>query len=106
MVYLVTESWLSPKAAAEAGNVYLEVIKKYPDDKSIFKPIIPNMINTRRDGLHSIGIYEIKPGKVKEALDIGNNRMLFITSKLDVKYTLRIYYNLIESLSLIGLETP
>ena len=40
MVYIVSESWFPAGKSAEIGKLYLEAMKKYPNDRSIAKPIV------------------------------------------------------------------
>ncbi|MBA7622648.1 hypothetical protein ES703_30026 [subsurface metagenome] len=106
MVLIITESWWPAGKSAEVGKIYLEVRKKYPVDKSIEKRESA-AIWAVKEGMHSIGIYSIKPGKVKEAMDIASNRALMIASSIEgLKYNIIIAYDLVEAMPLIGLKAP
>lgn len=106
MVYLVSESWWPAGKSAELGKVYLEAIKKYPDDRSIAKPIVLSSINSEKEGLHGIGISSVKPGKVKEAMDLATNRLLIMSSVEGFRYRLYVSYELVEAMPLVGLQAP
>ncbi len=106
MVLLVTESWWPAGKSAEAGKLHLEVMKKYPEDRSIAKRESA-AIWAVKEGMHSISIYSIKPGKVKEAMDIATNRALMEASSLEgLKYQINIAYDLVEAMPLVGLKAP
>jgi hypothetical protein len=106
MVYLVAETRYPANKAGEVGKKYLEVMKKYPQDKSISKPIIPSAIWVTHEGIHGLVVYSIMPGKVKEAMDMANNRLLMLSTIEGVRYDVRIAYELAEALPLIGLSAP
>ncbi|MFX1276759.1 MAG: hypothetical protein ACFFBP_17055 [Promethearchaeota archaeon] len=106
MVYIVIESWYPAAKAVEVGKLYLEVMKKYPDDRSIGKPIVQSAVNSEREGIHVIHISEIKPGKIREALDMASNRMIMLASIEGFKYTQRLYYTIVEAMPFIGLQAP
>ena len=105
MVLLVTEVWFPVGKSAEAGKLFLETVKKYPEDRSIAKREI-QAIWTVKEGMHSITIYSIKPGKVKEAMDIAMNRILMLSSLEGSKFKINIAYDLVEAMPLVGLKAP
>lgn len=105
-MYLVAESWFPAKEAAGVGKLYLEMMKKYPDDRSIAKPIIQSSIRSVKEGIHAVGISSIKPGKVKEAMDLQTNRMLMMASIEGYRYEIYITYDIIEAMPLVGLQAP
>jgi len=106
MVLIVTEGWWPAGKSAEVGKVYLETRKKYPVDKSIEKRESA-AIWAVKEGMHSISIYSIKPGKVKEAMDIATKRELMMASSIEgSKYQINIAYDLVEAMPLVGLKAP
>jgi len=105
MVLLVAEIWYPAGKGPDVGKLYLETVKKYPDDKSIAKRETI-AIWAVKEGMHSISVYSIKPGKVKETMDIANNRMLMLSSIEGFKYQINIAYDLVEAMPLIGLKAP
>ena len=106
MVLIVTESWWPANKSAEVGKLYLETRKKFPVDKSIEKRET-GAIWAVKEGMHSISIYSIKPGKVKEALDNATNRALMIASSIEgLKYQINIAYDIVEAMPIVGLKAP
>ena len=79
---MVTENWWPADKSEEIGKVYLEIMKKYPDDKSIEKPILRSAIWTEKDAMHSITVSSIKPGKVKDSMDLASKRLLMLANKV------------------------
>ena len=57
MVLIVTQTWYPASQAGNAGKVYLEAMKKFPDDRSLGKPILRSAIKLEKDGLHGIGVF-------------------------------------------------
>jgi hypothetical protein len=107
MVLIVSESWWPAGKSAEVGKMYIEIMKKYPNDKSISKPLVLSSVHATKEGYHAIGISSIKPGKVKEALDIGTNRLLMISAAIEgYRYELYVAYDLVEAMPLVGLQAP
>ena len=106
MVLIVTENWWPANKSAELGKLYLETVKKYPDDRSISKPIVRGAFWAIKEGMHSFTIYSIKPGKVKEAMDHLTNQELMLSSIEGYKYQMNIAYDLVEAMPLVGLKAP
>jgi len=105
MVLLVSESWWPAGKSAEVGKLYLETVKKYPEDRSIAKRET-GAFWAVKEGMHNVTIYSIKPGKVKEAMDIAMNRMLMLSSIEGSKFQINIAYDLVEAMPLVGLKAP
>ena len=105
-MYMVTENWWPAGKSEEVGKIFLESMKKFPDDKSIVKPIVRSALWAEKEGLHGLGVYSIKPGKVKEALDLETNRNLMLSSIEGYVYITHIAYDLVEAMPLVGLTAP
>ena len=106
MVYMVTVNIMPVNKASEIAELYLEVMKKYPDDKTIEKPIVRSAIWASKEGYYNITISSIKPGKVKEVMDLATNRELMLSTVEGYRFEMHIAYELGEALSLIGLKAP
>jgi hypothetical protein len=106
MVLLVTENWWPANKSAEVGKKYLEAMKKYPDDKSVEKPILRSAVWTTCEGMHSITVSSVLPGKVKEVMDIAYNRLLMLSIIEGYRFEIHVAYDLAEGMPLIGLSAP
>ena len=105
MVLMLTINKWPANKSAEIGKAYLEVMKKFPDDKSIEKPVLRGAIWTDNEGTRSISVSSIKKGKVKESMDLATNRLLTLASKIEgFQYQIHIAYDLAEALPLVGLK--
>jgi hypothetical protein len=106
-VLIVTQHWWPHGASSKVGKLYLEAMKKYPDDKSISKPILRSAIWNVKDGTFSMTVSAIQPGKVKESMDLAMKRLLMLAEAIDgFKYEIHIAYDLVEGMPLIGLAAP
>ena len=106
MVLIITEHWWPPNKSEEIGKLYLEAMQKYPDDRTISKPVVPSAVWAVQEGMHSITIYSVQPGKVKEAMDIASNRLLMVSAIEGFRYQINIAYDLVEAMPLVGLTAP
>jgi len=105
-MYIIIEAWWPAGKSAELGKLYLEVMKKYPNDKTIGKPIVPVAVWPDKDGMHSLVIDSIKPGKVKECIDLAANRELMMSSIEGYRFQYNIAYDLVEAMPFVGLTAP
>ncbi|MBY8989684.1 MAG: hypothetical protein KGD58_02935 [Candidatus Lokiarchaeota archaeon] len=106
-MYLVTEQWWPAGKSEEVGKAYQEAVAKFPEDRSLGKPLIPSAVWPSNGKMHSISVSSIKPGKVKEVMDIAYNRELLIAKAVEGwDYEINIAYDAVEAMGLIGLKAP
>ncbi len=79
---------------------------KFPDDKTIAKPIIRACVSANIEGISVIAISQIKEGKTKEAIELASKRMLVFSKVKGFKYSLDVTYDAIEAMGLLGMEAP
>lgn len=104
---IVTQHWWPHGQSAKVGKVYLDVMKKFPDDKSISKPILRSAIWSLKDGMFSTTVGTIQPGKLKESMDLANKRLLMLAESVEgFKFEIHIAYDLVEGMPLVGLTAP
>lgn len=106
LVYMITEHWWPPGKSEEIGKIYLEVMQKFPDDRSIAKPIIQSAVWPVKKGMHSITVSSVQPGKVKEAMDLSSNRLLMLAAVEGFQYQINVAYDLVEAMPFVGLKAP
>jgi len=104
---IVSQHWWPHGESSKVGKVYLEAMKKYPDDKTISKPIVRSAIWSEKEGSFSTTISAIQPGKVKESMDIAMKRLIMLAESIEgFKYEIHIAYDLVEGMPLVGLSAP
>ena len=107
LVLIVTQHWWPHGESSKVGKFYLEAMKKYPDDKTISKPVVRSAIWSEKEGSFSITISAIQPGKVKESMDLAMKRLLMLAESVEgFTYEMRIAYDLVEGMPLVGLSAP
>ena len=106
MVLIVVNSLYPVTIAEEAGKKYIEIMKKYPIDKSIEKQIVPVAAKQTLEGIFVISITTVKQGKIKEVMDLESKRMLEFGKIEGFKYSVEIMYDAIEAMGLLGMESP
>ncbi len=106
MVYVLSTVWFPPVKGEEVGKKFLEVVKKYPEDKSIGKTVLAGALMRTKYGIKGISIYEVKEGKLDVALErIGDILAIYseiegVNSRIDTMATL------VESMDAVGLKAP
>ena len=107
MVLLISQTWYPASQAEKAGKAYLEALKKYPDDRTMGKPILRSGVKIEKEGLHGIAVYSVKEGKFKEAMDLAVNRMLMLGKAIEgIRMSIDTYYDLTEAMPFVGLSAP
>ena len=107
MVLIVTQHWWPHGESAKVGKIYLDAMKKFPDDKAISKPLLRSAIWAVKDGMFSTTIGVIQPGKTKESMDLAFKRLLMMAESVDgFKYEVHIAYDLVEGMPMVGLAAP
>ncbi len=81
-------------------------MKKFPDDNTISKPVIPFMVESLMKGTHNFSIYEVKNGKLEDAIDVATKRMLEFSKMGGIKYKIRYYLSASEAMKSINLSMP
>ncbi|NVM54160.1 MAG: hypothetical protein HWN66_10710 [Candidatus Helarchaeota archaeon] len=67
MAYIVINAWYPSHKADEVGKRYEEVMKNYPPDNTLGTTVIPGAVRATKDGIETMVIVEVKPGKFDEA---------------------------------------
>lgn len=106
MVLVVSTGWFPANKSAEAGKKYLEVIKQFPPDRNISKPIVRVAARVTTDGMKVFTVSEVKEGKFKEFME-RYYKMILIYSEIEgYRVEMEVYLSGTEALPLVGLEMP
>jgi len=107
MVLIVGQSWYPATQAEKAGQAFLDALKKYPEDRSLGKPLVRAAVKMTEKGIHVISISSVKEGKFKEAMDYAINVALMNSKAIEgYKSTIDTYYDLAEAMPFVGLKAP
>lgn len=93
--------------AEDVGKAYLEVMKKYPVDKSLYKAAVSSCIKATNEGFKALAVDDVKEGKLQETLDLVYRRMLMFGNLVkDLRYEIEVYMSGTEAMPMIGLQMP
>lgn len=106
LVYIVTNTWWPPNRSAEVGKTYLEAMNKFPEDRSLGTTTVPSATWAEKDGLRALAIFTVKPGKIKEAMDLHMNRLLLLATIEGYRFQVNVAYEVVESMPFVGLDAP
>ena len=103
----MTTVWLPHAKASEAGKVYLEALKKFPQDRSLAKDLLDNAVAATKEGYKVVSASEVKEGKLKEYLALANKQLIFFAESIEgYKYQIEVMSSLIEAMEVLGLKLP
>ncbi len=106
MVLIMINSWFPPGKSAEIGKKYIEIMKKYPRDKSLYKVVLDVGVRATKDGMNSISMLEVKEGKFKESMEIVSKRQLMLSEIEGYSYETNVFMSGTEAMPLVGLAMP
>lgn len=106
MPYVMTTTTFPANKSREVAKTYLEVMKKYPPDKTLEKQIFQGAIQSNDNGITTVGITEPKPGKMSEFLVRLQNSMVMYHDIEGYKYKIEVWYSVVEGLGMLGMKAP
>ncbi len=107
MPIVVINSQWPHSASEEIGKAYIEVMKKYPVDKSLYKPTLSACVKATQEGFKGLAIDDVKEGKLQETLDLVYRRMLMFGNLVkSLKYEIDVYMSGTEAMPMVGLKMP
>ncbi|MFX0134851.1 MAG: hypothetical protein ACFFDN_14515 [Candidatus Hodarchaeota archaeon] len=105
MVLIVTTVLYPPGKAKDVGKKYIEVLKKFPPDRSIAKTVLVAARSTK-DGIKVIGISDVKKGKYEETLMRAVQGQQEFTDIDGYTYEIETFLDITEAMPIVGLEAP
>ncbi len=106
MVYLYATVWFPPVKGEEVGKKFLEITKKYPEDRSLGKSVLDGALMRTKYGIKAITISEVKEGKLEAAQERVNEILAAYSEIEGVNTRLETWATLLESLEAVGLKPP
>jgi len=105
-IVLIHTRW--PHSESEAvGKAYLEVMKKYPADKTLYKPVVSACVKATTEGFKGLAVDDVKEGKLQETLDLVYRRMLMFGNLVKaLKYEIEVFMAGVEAMPMVGLKMP
>ncbi len=105
MVIIISETWFPHGKSEAVGKKFLDVLKKFPPDRTLSKQVL-GAINATEKGMHIISAWEVKDGKEKESLLRLSEAALMYTNIEGFRYSIKTYLSTVEAMPLIGLKAP
>ena len=105
MPYMFVTAFFPSEKAKDVGTRYLEERKKFPRDRSLMKVIV-EAVKTTTDGIKTVGISQIKEGKLEAAMIRQQNASALYHDIEGYEYSIDIYWTAAEALAVIGMEPP
>ena len=103
----MTTVWIPHAKASQAGKLFLEAMKKFPDDRSLAKNLLNNAVSATKKGYKVYIADEIKEGKLKEYLAQANKQLLFFAENMEgYIYEIEVLSSLVEAMAILGLKVP
>jgi len=106
MVVVMSTSYFPAAKSEEVGKKYLEVLKKYPPDRSISKLILRVAVRITPDGMKAFTISEVKEGKFNEFMKLAYEQILLYSEIEGYRSEIEVCMSGAEALPLVGLEMP
>ncbi len=106
MVVVMSTSYFPAAKSAEVGKKYLEILKKYPPDRSISKIILRVAVRVTPDGMKAFSISEVKEGKFNEFMKLAYEQILLYSEIEGYRSDIEVFMSGAEALPLVGLEMP
>ena len=107
MVIVMITTWFPHNKTSEAGKMFIESSKKFPQDKSLSKHLLNNAIATTKEGYKTVNASEIKEGKLKEYLARLHKQLTFIANGIEgYKYQIEVMSSIVEAMDVLGLKPP
>jgi hypothetical protein len=107
MPYVITTSKFPLNKADEAAKIYVKTLKEFRSvQKTLTKEVVPNAIKATDDGIESIGVHDVKQGKLEEFLLLSQKYMVNYHDIEGYKYKIEVRFKAEEALEMIGMKMP
>jgi hypothetical protein len=102
-MYIITTSSYPNDKAKEVAEMYLKVVKQYPEDASLANRVVPVATRTTLEGVTVISVYDIKKGKLEEALTRGAHMVAMFRNIQGYRASMTTFMNLEEGMKTLGM---
>jgi hypothetical protein len=107
LVIVLATVWFPHGKASKAGKLFIEVMKKYPRDRTLAKVVLDNAVAATKEGYKVISAAEIKDGKLKDYLAKLNQTLIYLAENLEgYKFEVEVLSSITEAMGVLGLESP
>ena len=103
MPYIVVKSRYPTHKVPEVAKRYLEMVEKFPQDKTLSEAVVPSSIKATEQGIEVMGISLVKEGKLEEALSRTTQMMVMYHDIEGYEYSVEVQNTVWEGLEFIGM---
>ena len=106
MVYLFVSILFPSDKAPDAGKKFLEQLKKYPNDETLYESLVDAAVKTTEDGIRAVSISRVKKGKLEEAITAAQKYAAEFHDIVGFEYSIEVWFTQIEAYASIGKKPP
>jgi predicted phosphatase len=107
MPYIFTYNIFPHDQSENISKVYLKEIKEARAAlRPLAKEIIPNAVWATTEGMSVIGVWDVKEGKLEEALALNQKQLLAYHVIPGYKYKMEVRFKVTEALEMLGMKPP
>jgi hypothetical protein len=106
LVYIVTTTRCPFHKIDEVLKIQLDPAGKNLADDSLGTVLCPGAVKITKEGIENTFIYEVKPGKLEEALTEHGKNMIKYRNVEGYSFTFEIGSTMAEALDVIGVKPP
>ena len=99
MVYVIIKSFYPSHKAEEVAQVYQEMLKKYPPDRSLSELVVPVAGRATEKGIEGMSIQKLKEGKFDEVAKRTMAALAMFHKIEGYEYSVEVWSTLEESLA-------
>lgn len=105
MPNILIKTWFPPHKADEVANVYMEELKSHRPDRTLGKSLTTS-IKSNQNGIVSLEIFEVKEGKLEDALTHYHDVQIMYHNIEGFRYEIEVWRTPVEALALLGMKPP
>jgi len=108
MPYLVMTNWYPSHKVPDVIKIYTEMLKKYPPNvlAELGEYCVDNAGSATEKGLKAMSIFDVKEGKLEEALKTARGALAMFRSIEGFVYTIEVWTTSTEGFESIGMQAP
>lgn len=105
---MVITSWYPSHKLPDVIKIYAELLKKYPPSslEELGETCVNNAGTSTENGLKAMSVYDVKEGKLEEALKTARRALAMFRSIEGYVYTIEVWTTITEGFESIGMQAP
>lgn len=105
MPFIIGRMWYPSHKQSEVVKKYLATANKYPMDEDVAEQLCAP-VNTSDKGVEVMGIWNVKEGKLDQALITLRRGYYEFINIEGVEYSIRVWYTFEEAAGIAGFKIP